>query len=66
MRSNDVLRSKKVVDLARFVDVNFDKRTCLRKSQMSEFITLIHEHVLEIKVRLWNEAYLRAQLQTNT
>jgi len=66
VRGNNVLRSKKVVDFARFVDINFDQRTCLRKSQMSEFITFIHEHVLEIKVRLWNEADLRAQLQTNT
>lgn len=62
---NDTFRSQKVIDLARFVDVNFDERTCLCKPQISELITLVNEYVLEFKVWLGNQPHLRAELQTN-
>jgi len=60
-----MFRNQKVIDLACFVDINFDECTCLRESQMSEFIAFIHEDIFEFKVRLWNQPNLRTQLQTN-
>jgi len=45
-----VFRNEKVIDLACFVDVNFDECTCMSKPQMSKFVTLIHEYILEFEV----------------
>jgi len=45
-----MFRNQKVIDLARLVDVNFDKCPCLRKPQVSQFTTFIHEYGLELEV----------------